>query len=79
MMTMTDLPRRRRGSVRFAPYWKLQTWRADVLAWEDVQRQYDTEDEARAAYIPGKRCRLMLVTERGRAPVAGSDTGSAPC
>jgi hypothetical protein len=78
MFTMTDLPKRRRGSVRFAPYYKAQFYRPLDFSWQDVQQQFPTADEARAAFPPGKRCRLMLVTERGRTPVDGSDTGGAP-
>jgi hypothetical protein len=64
--------------VRFAPYYKAQFYRPLDFSWQDVQQQFPTADEARAAFPPGKRCRLMLVTERGRTPVDGSDTGGAP-
>jgi hypothetical protein len=75
MFTMTDLPKRRRGSVRFAPYYKAQFYRPLDFSWQDVQQQCDTEDEARAVFTPDKRWRLMRVDMRGRAPVPGSDTG----
>lgn len=59
------------GSVRFADYYKVQ-WYNDapgMHVWVDVQRQHPTAEAARAAYPQGKRCRVMQVTERGRAPL----------
>lgn len=67
---------RRKGSARFSPYYKVQFWRPLDMSWQDVQVRYTNETEARAAYIPGKRCRLMRVEMGGRAPVPGSDTGA---
>ncbi len=76
-VTVGELPRRRRGSVRFAPYFKVQVYRPLDFSWEDIQRQFSDAESARAAYPRGRRCRLMYVTMRGRAPVPGSDTGEA--
>lgn len=39
------------------------------MAWQDIQRMFTDEDEARAAFPAGKRCRLMLVTMNGRSPL----------
>lgn len=67
------------GSVRFDPYWKVQTWEATdkagkpLRAWVDVQVRHLTIEAAVDAYVPGKRCRLMAVTMAGRAPVPGSE------
>jgi hypothetical protein len=61
--------RRRAGSVRFAPYYKVQ-WRDERLgAWVDVQRQHASLAEARAAFLPGVRCRVMEITMAGRRPL----------
>lgn len=57
------------ASVRFAPYYKVQTWEPRVMAWKDIQRMFPVEAEARAAFPTGKRCRLMLVTMDGRNPL----------
>lgn len=57
------------ASVRFDPYYKVQTWERRVMAWQDIQRMFTDEDEARAAFPAGKRCRLMLVTMNGRSPL----------
>lgn len=62
---------RSRGSVRFAPYYKLQEWLPIALAWRDVQARHDTPEDAEAAR-PAGRTRIMEITERGRAPLAGS-------
>lgn len=69
---------RTHGSVRFDPYWKVQFFRPQDFSWQDVQAQHPTEEAARAAYLPGEVCRLMLVTERGRGPVPGS-MSARPC
>ena len=61
--------RRERGSARFAPYYKVQWFDDRTMAWRDVQRQHATEDAARRAFVDGRRCRVMAVTEAGRAPL----------
>jgi hypothetical protein len=58
------------------PYLKVQWWRAEVVAWQDLQRVFGSEEEARAcaaAELPGRRCRLMQVHRDGRAPLPGSE------
>lgn len=75
-MTEATYRKRVRGSVTFDPYWKVQYWDARALTWRDVQHRHATPAAGRAAYLPGQRCRLMEVTVRGRAPLAGSDTGA---
>lgn len=57
------------GSVRFEPYYKVQ-WFDDsrgMHVWVDVQRQHATEAAARSAFVLGQRCRVMVITEAGRA------------
>jgi hypothetical protein len=68
---------RNKGSCRFEPYYKIQTWEAASLAWRDIQRAYPTAEAAQQGYPVGARCRLMRITEAGRAPVSSSDTGGA--
>lgn len=72
--------RRRTGSVRFEPYFKVQFYNARQLAWQDVQRAFATPEEAReaiasGAIAPPPQCneahRLMEITERGRRPYEG--------
>ena len=60
---------RSRGSARFAPYYKVQWFDETSVAWRDVQQAHATEGEARAAFIPERRCRVMAITERGRQPM----------
>lgn len=60
---------RKRGSVRFEPYYKVQVWDARSYAWSDVQRQYESEQEAREAFPAGATCRVMEVTTEGRHPL----------
>lgn len=62
--------RRTRGSARFAPYFKVQWFDERTMAWRDVQAAHATENEARAAFMPDRRCRVMAVSESGRAPLA---------
>ena len=62
---MNNRPRIR-GSVRFDPYYKVQWWDERNLAWHDVQIRYDTVAGAMAAFISGKRCRVIEITETGR-------------
>ena len=60
---------RQRGTVRFDPYFKVQTWEPRSYTWQDVQRQHPTVDEAKAAYPRGRRCRVMRITMEGRSPL----------
>lgn len=60
------MKRRERGSVRFDPYYKVQVWDPITMAWRDIQRRHDTFADAEAAFVAGKRCRVMVVTEGGR-------------
>ena len=71
------MPRRRSGSVRFDPYFKVQFYNERQLAWQDVQRAFDTPEAAEAAVaageiVPPPQCntahRLIHVGEHGRAP-----------
>jgi len=60
-------PGRRGGSARFATYYKIQTWEARSLTWKDIQRSYDTAEQAWADAPEGAR--LMEVSEGGRRPL----------
>lgn len=66
--------RRKPGSVRFDPYYKVQLWEPRSLSWMDVQRKHDSAEEARAAFPAGQRCRVMEITMEGRRPL---DEGAA--
>ena len=59
---------RQRGSARFAPYYKAQWYDEKQLAWSDVQKQFATPDDARAAFKKGK-WRVMEITMTGRHPL----------
>jgi hypothetical protein len=60
---------RTRGSARFAPYYKVQEYDPRSAVWVDVQKAHPTAEAARAAFLPGVRCRVMEITERGRRPL----------
>lgn len=62
--------KRTRGSVRFEAYYKVQWFDETSLCWRDVQQAHPSEAEARAAFIAGRRCRVMAITERGRQALA---------
>jgi hypothetical protein len=59
---------RTQGSCRFAPYYKAQWFDEKQLAWRDVQKQFATPEEARAAFGKGK-WRVMEITMTGRKPL----------
>lgn len=62
--------KRRPGSVRFDPYFKVQRWEPRSAVWIDVQRAYPTEDDARrAAGLLAGRTRIMEIDENGRRPL----------
>ncbi len=66
------MPRRRPGSVRFDPYYKVQVWQPRSLAWRDIQKAHDTEEEgwaAAAIEAPGELVRLMRIYPGGREPL----------
>ncbi len=58
---------RTKGSCRFAPYYKIQ-FRNEFLAWQDIQQSFTTAAAAKQHFPPGKVCRVMEITERGRMP-----------
>lgn len=68
---------RTHGSCRFEPYYKVQTWNAVALAWEDVQRSYTTQVLAEADFPSSGRARVMEVTMAGRRPVPDSERTKA--
>lgn len=53
-------------------YWKVQVWNTRSFAWIDIQRAYDSYNEADAARPVG-RTRIIEVTPLGRGPVPLSD------
>lgn len=60
------------SSVRFQTYFKIQRWEARSLAWKDIQRAFDSIDEALASAPKGERdrdWRIMSISEAGRSPV----------
>lgn len=68
------MARRTVGSVRFDPYWKVQTWEARSLSWKDIQlAHHDLESAWRIADVEatrtGKTTRLMEITPSGRTPL----------
>lgn len=60
---------RTRGSVRFAPYYKVQVFENYCTAWVDVQKAHPTAEAARKAAPTDKHWRIMHITDRGRAIV----------
>lgn len=81
---MLSRQRRRPGSVRFAPYYKVQWWDERAMAWRDVQRSHQSQRLAELAgpsaaaearrrshlpYVPQPRWRLMRITPEGRTPL----------
>jgi hypothetical protein len=60
---------RTKGSCRFTAYYKVQFFDDSQIAWMDIQKMHPTEDDARANFISGKKCRVMKVTEKGRKPL----------
>lgn len=61
--------KRQRGSVRFDPYYKVQWFDAQAMAWRDIQQSHQTIESATAAFLPGRVCRVMRITPHGRTPL----------
>ena len=61
--------RRVAGSVRFDEYFKVQWYDETTLAWRDIQKAHESVELAESAFIAGKTCRVMVVTEKGRYPL----------
>lgn len=51
------------------PYFKVQWYDTCSLCWRDIQHTHASEAEARAAFLPGKTCRVMRVEEDTRYPI----------
>ena len=62
---------------RTFPYYKVQWYDTTGLCWRDVQKAFPTMPEAEAAFLPGKQCRIMVIEETGRHPLASSSAASA--
>ena len=60
---------RRAGSARFSVYFKIQWFDETSLAWFDLQKQFPTREAAVKAYLVGRKCRVMEITEKGRRPL----------
>lgn len=60
---------RRPGSARFDPYFKVQWYDPRSLSWRDIQKAHTSRKAAEAAFVAGKACRVMAVSEQGRRPV----------
>ncbi len=59
-------------NFRSFPYFKVQWYDARALCWRDVQKAYTSQAEAEANFLPGKQCRVMVIEEKGRHPLASS-------
>lgn len=55
-----------RSSVRFDPYYKVQWYDPDLLAWRDARGRFPTPEKARAAAPAGRPSRVTEVTMAGR-------------
>ena len=53
----------------YYPYYKLQWWNPVMMAWQDIQRRYETPSDALAATIPplgtGQARQVIEVLDRG--------------
>ena len=56
-------------NFREFPYYKVQWYDEVGLCWRDVQKSHSTAAEARAAFLRGKRCRIIEIREQGRLPL----------
>ena len=56
--------KRKRGSVIFDPYYKVQTYKN--MVWIDVQKRYTSADEALKDYPPNSDTRIVEITMGGR-------------
>lgn len=61
--------RRVRGSVKFDPYYKVQWYDRVICSWREVQKSYPSMNEATAAFIGGRQCRVVEITMAGRFPI----------
>ena len=61
-----EFVKRKSGSCRFSPYFKLE-WRDERIgAWRPLQKSFPTIEAARAARAHGKTWRTFEVSETGR-------------
>ena len=60
---------RRRGSTRFEPYYKVQWYDGQAMAWRDIQKAHPDKASALAALPAEKEARIMRVAMDGRVPV----------
>jgi hypothetical protein len=61
--------KRRAEERAAAAYYKVQFFDAVSTCWCDIQVKHATPKAARAAYLPGIRCRTMKVEPTGRGPM----------
>lgn len=48
------------------PRYKVQFFQDYTLSWRDIQKTYDSLDEARAAMPKGQKCRIMVIEGKKR-------------
>ncbi len=58
--------KRKPGSCRFSDYYEVQWYNETSLVWQTIHKPYKTKVEAEAHFVPGKKCRVMIVSETGR-------------
>ena len=61
-----EYKKRKPGSCRFSPYYKLEYFDKKVYAWKPKQVRYYTLDEALKHTKPNGEWRVYEVTENGR-------------
>lgn len=63
---------RRKNSVRFETYYKIQRLNPMSIAWEDRQLAYPSEAAAREAMPATGTWRVMEISEQGRRPIGAT-------
>jgi hypothetical protein len=58
--------KRRSGSCRFSPYYKLEWFDASLCVWRPLQKAFPTIALADAAKAAGRKWRTFEVSEAGR-------------
>lgn len=63
---MAEYRKRKRGSVIFSPYYKLQIWSETNWTWSDVQKRFTSIQEAKDEAPKDKKIRIIEITMGGR-------------
>ncbi|MDA1277474.1 MAG: hypothetical protein O2960_26025 [Verrucomicrobia bacterium] len=64
--SLERIVKRKAGSCRFSPYYKLEWFDNSLCVWRPLQKSFPTIEQAVTGKSPGRKWRVFKVSETGR-------------